>query len=69
MLLHVSAANCSHPQGATGVEMYRMLYRLSNINGKYLYILVASHKSTVFLKLNYSTCEVKNIVIQTSSDV
>jgi len=33
MLLYVSAANCSHPQGATGVEMYSILYRLSNING------------------------------------
>ena len=36
---------------------------------KYLYILVVLHKSTVLLKLNYSTCEVKNVVIQTFSDV
>jgi hypothetical protein len=33
MLVHVSAANCSHPQGDTNADMYSMLYRLSNING------------------------------------
>jgi len=30
---------------------------------------MALHESTVLLKLNYSTCEVRNVVIQTSSDV
>jgi hypothetical protein len=35
LLLHVSAANCSHLQGATNVEdMYNVLCWLSNINGR-----------------------------------
>jgi hypothetical protein len=35
MLLHVSAANCSNFHEATSVEdRYRVLHRLSDINGK-----------------------------------
>jgi hypothetical protein len=41
MLLHVSAANCSHLQGATSVEdMYTVLYRLSNIDSKNIYTYI-----------------------------
>jgi len=35
ILQHVSAVNCSHPQGATRVDdIHSVLYMLSNINGK-----------------------------------
>jgi hypothetical protein len=50
MLLHVLAANCSHPQAVTSAEvMVSVLYGLSNINGKTL-ISVSFYKQTVLLK-------------------
>ena len=50
MFLLVSAANCSHLQGAASVEdMYSTLYRLSNI--KYIYIYIYIH-SLVLIKLH-----------------
>jgi hypothetical protein len=46
--LHVSAANCSHLQGATNFEdMYSMLCRLSNINGKLFIHISVLRKCTV----------------------
>jgi hypothetical protein len=45
MLLHVSAAKCTHLQGATNVEdIYSMLHRLSNINGNIFIHIRGIHK-------------------------
>jgi len=54
MLLHISAANCSHLQGAASVEdMYSTLYKLSNIKGNiciythtHIYIYICTHTQT-----------------------
>jgi len=46
MLQHVSAVNCSHPQGVTRVDdIYSVLYRLSIINGK-----IFTHTSVIPLR-------------------
>jgi len=43
--------NCSHLQEATSVEdTYSFLYMLSDINGKYLYIVVSFNEYTVLLQ-------------------
>ena len=61
MPLYVTAANCSHPQGATSADMYSVLYSLSNINGK-----IFIHISVIKNLLNYNASEVlklcKNLV-------
>jgi hypothetical protein len=52
-LLHVSAENHSHLQGATNVEgMYSMLCRLSIRNGKMFVQISVIHKHTVLLTLH-----------------
>jgi hypothetical protein len=54
MLLHVSAVNCSHLQGATSVEgMYSVLYRLSNTKGE-IFLHISVNKIVLKLKLHIS---------------
>jgi hypothetical protein len=53
MLLHVSAANYSHPQVATSVgDMYSVLYRSSNISSKIFIQIIVNIKYKVVLKLD-----------------